>query len=358
MKKLMAMVLAATLAFGSSVMVFADEAADKAAETVTETTEGAEVVAEGTEEAPVVEAAVTAAPVVEEEVVEEVVEEVPVVENVEFTGKSADYINKNGATVGVYPSFENNEALTKKIFELVNDTYHDMLKNEPQVYSSTDYGMFFTYEVEETLTAAKVEVNSARFNYTLSKIEISVMATYYVDKATNKEITAEAYAALLENEAPAEEAAAEAGEEAAAVEAVENVMLPLRAYAEALGYVVAWEDGKVTVSKDEATVYLVTGSTTYTNAAGEEVELEAPENIDGTLYVPEEFFTVVLGVEVSEDLLNAEAPVVEEEAVEEVAEEATEEAAEEETPAEETLAEVVADENAPVEGEEVAVPAE
>lgn len=339
MKKLMAMALVATLAFSSSVMVFADEAAETVTET-TETTESAEgVVAPVETLAPVVEEVV---PVVEEPVVEEV----PVVENVAFTGKSTDYINKNGETVGVYPSFENNSALTKKIFELVNDTYQDQLRNEPHIYSSTDYGLFFTYEVEETLTAAKIELNSARFSNKTSKIELSVMATYYVDKTNNKEITADAYAALLETEVPA---TGEVVEGETAAEVVESVMLPLRAYAEALGYVVAWEDGKVTISKDDATVYLATGETTYVNAAGEEVELEAPENIDGTLYVPEEFFTVILGEEVSEELLAAPA-------VEEVAEEVTEEVVAEEEVAEEATEEAAAEEEVAVEGEETDAP--
>lgn len=306
MKKFMAMVLAATLAFGSSVMVFADDA-NTGNDTVAPAVEGEAPAEEAVPEAPVA--------VVEEPVVEEVVEEVIV--NIPFAGVTKDYINAAGLTVAQYVSFSDNDTFSKTMEDLVNDTYQDLLANQPQLAQSTDVDLIISFTVEEILTAAKIEYTLNNITMNSTVIESPVIATYYVDKATNKEMTAEAYAARVAEEegaAPAEEVAP--GGEVPAEEVVESVMLPLRAYAESLGYVVAWEDGRVTVSKDDVTVSLVTGSTTYVNAAGEEVELEAPENIDGTLYVPMEFFTVLLGVEVTVEAPAAEAAAPVEEVVE------------------------------------------
>ena len=289
MKKFIAMALAATLAFGSSVMVFADATTTTAGDTTTAVVAPAEgaVVAEVAPVVPVVEVA----PVVEEVVV-------PVPVKIAFTGVTKNYVAPSGEFVAQYVSFKNNEALTKKMLNLVNDKYFDVVINQGAVSASTSVDLVITFNVEETLTAAKIEYVLHSGDRHTSKLADAVIGTYYVNKATNAEITAAAYAELLAAETAEAPAVTSVVESEATTEVVESVMLALRSYAEGLGYEVAWDNGKVTVSKDDVVVSLETGSTAYVNAAGETVELEAPENINGTLFVPQEFFTVVLGVEI------------------------------------------------------------
>jgi len=267
MKKLIAMALVASLAFSSSVMVFAaDETAPEAV---------AEVVAEAE---------------VEEEVVEEVVAPV----NVDFAGVTKNYYSPEGEFVAQYLVLNKNAALSKTMFNLVNDKYLDMLVNRRTDVIATNVALVIDFTVSETLTAAKIEYNlntASTKIATNNKIESVVIATYYVDKAAETVITADEYAALV----VAEEEGAEAVEEEVLVE---SVMLPLRAYAEGLGYVVSWNNGKITVTKGAATAHLETGSTTYADAVGDLVELAAPESIDHVVFVPIEFFTKVLYVEV------------------------------------------------------------
>lgn len=276
MKKLMAMALAGTLALSSTVLVFANDPVVSAP--VAETT-AAEVVA-----APV--------------------EEVKEIVNIAFTGVEKEFVNSHGVIVGKYLHFNKNSDLSTKIVNLVNDTYQTLQIVHGTITYSTDVDYIVDYRTEECLTAAKIEIYAYDINNLTSVLEQKTIATYYVDKANEATITADAYEARKAEEAagavaPVEEVPGETP----AIE--EIVMLPLRAYAESLGYEVSWDNGKVTVSKDGAVVSLETGSPVYVNAAGEEVTLDAPENIDGTLYVPHTFFTEVLGVEV---VIETEAP--------------------------------------------------
>jgi len=284
MKKFIAMALAATLAFGSSVMVFADDAATTPAapEAVTAEAEGEKVV----------EGAEVVVPVVEE--VEEVVEEVVVPVNVPFTGVTTNYNTPGGQLIGQYLVFSNNAALTKTMLELVTDQYTNTSISHSTDVRATNVDLLVSFTVTECLEGAKIEytLNTAsELNGALTSV---VVATYYVEKATNKTITAADFAALV----AAEEAVAAGEAPAAEAEVVESIMLPLRSYAEGLGFTVDWADGKVTVSKGDAKAFLVTGSTSYVDTVGDTVELEAPENIDGTLFVPIDFFAKVLYVEV------------------------------------------------------------
>ena len=294
MKKFIAMALVATLAFGSSVMVFADatETAPEADAVVAEGTEVVVPVAEGTEVVvPVAEVVVpvaVVAPVVEE-VVEEVVE-VPAPVNVPFTGVVTNFYAPHGELVANYIVLPGNDTLTKTMNLLVNDKYLDMRVNRSTDIVATNVALLITTDVEESLTAAKIEYILNTANILDSKLTTQVIATYYVEKATNKTLTAEAYA-----EAVAAEEAAE-GEVVVATEVVEVIMLPLRSYAEALGFAVDWNDGKVMVSKGDAKAFLETGSTNYVDSVGDALELEAPVNIDGTLFVPQDFFTQVIYV--------------------------------------------------------------
>ena len=268
MKKFIAMALVATLAFGSSVMVFAADAP--------ETDAPVAVVA------PVVE-------VVVEEVVEEVVE-VPAPVNVPFTGVVTNFYAPHGELVANYITLPGNDALTKTMHLLVNDKYLDMRVNRSTDIVATNVSLLITTEVEESLTVAKIEYILNTANILDSKLTTTVIATYYVDKAANKTLTAEAYAAAVAAEAVVE------GEVAAPAEVVEVIMLPLRSIAEALGFVVEWNEGKVMVSKGDAKAFLETGSTNYVDSVGDALELEAPVNIDGTLFVPQDFFTQVIYV--------------------------------------------------------------
>jgi len=314
MKKFIAMALVATLAFGSSVMVFAADAPEPVAATP-------EVVAPVAVVAPVVEV-----------VVEEVVEVVAPV-NVPFTGVVTNFYTPAGELVANYITLPGNEALTTTMHLLVNDKYTDMTINRStDIVATTVAPLLITANVEESLTAAKIEYTLNTANILDTKLATVVIGTYYIEKATNKTITAEAHAALVAAETVAE------GETAAVeAEVVEVVMLPLRAVAEALGFKVDWNDGKVMVSKGDAKAFLETGSTNYVDSVGDALELEAPVNIDGTLFVPQDFFTKVIYVAEHElvAVLEAtasaveEAPVVEEVEIEEVEEEEIEEVEEE-----------------------------
>ena len=287
MKEFIAMALVATLAFGSSVMVFAEDAAtDDAAATVVEEVE----LEEELEEEVVEEIEEVEEEVVEEEV-EEVVVEAPV--NVEWTGVTTNFYAPKGELVAQYVVLPNNAALTTTMRNLVNDKYTDMLVNFGTDVVATNVAYVVSFEVDQTLTAAKIEYSVNTANKNNNTLESVVVATYYVEKATNKTITADEYAALVAAEA---EVAEDVVEDVA--DAVESVMLPLRSYAEGLGYTVEWNDGKVTVSKGEYRAFLETDSTTYVDVHGDSLELEAPTNIDGILFVPQEFFTNALFVTV------------------------------------------------------------
>jgi len=279
MKKLMALILAAALAFASSVVVFANEEA-----------------ASG---------------------------------NVPFTGVAREFVGPGGQVMGQLPSFADNTALTTRIQNLVTDTFQNRGANNqlPAVYGNI---VLFAFDVEESLTAAKVELTVLDLNF-----QPVVVATYYLNKANNTEITADAFAESLDavaviSEEEAEEDVEEDVEETedveGAVEEVEEVtveMVPLRATAEALGFVISWnaELAMVSVSNDEVEYHLAAGSLFAVDADGQEFELEAaPENIDGTLYVPLSFFTdVLLGAPAAQETVAVDDETVEEE--EEVVEE-------------------------------------
>ncbi|MDR2898863.1 MAG: copper amine oxidase N-terminal domain-containing protein, partial [Clostridiales bacterium] len=282
-----------------------------------------------------------------EESVDEPVAEEPV--NVEFTGIEKDYVNPQRAIIGKYLQFSNNEALSREIFNLLSDAYESYDENESNVNDDV-----FSYNVEETLTLAKIEILERNLDTKSVTYEPVVLATYYIDKATNTEVTEEEYLATVpaeeeapvEGEAPAEEAPVESDVPAEAP--VESAVLPLRAQAEELGYVVSWENGKVTVSKDDQTAVLETGVNEYIAFDGTVLKFEsAPENIDGVLYVPASFFSDVLGLTVTintDGTVLVEIPVVDEAPVLEetpIDEEVVEEDVVEEAPVDEEVEEVV-----------------
>ena len=320
MKKLMALTLAAALAFGSSVVVLGNEAVVNDEDYAYE-----EYVLEEEE---------LEEEYVEEYVYEEVVVTVEVitVENVPFTGVARDFIGTGGLVVGRIPAFANNAGLTTRISNFVSDTYNIMGMNNqlPAVFGNN---VIFNFTVEESLTAARVDLTVLNMN-----LQPVVIATYFLNKANNAEITAAAFAESFEvEEVVVEVSEVYEGEEVYVdpteeeVEVIEVVMVPLRHHAEAAGFEISWnaELARVTVSNDELEFSLAADSPFAIDADGEQFMLEAaPVNLDGTLYVPLSFFTELLGVEVvlvPVVTLPAPVPVVEEEEVEDEEEEEVEE---------------------------------
>lgn len=342
MKRLMALVTVATLTLGSATMVLASQATTTPAETET-------VEAKQTESA-----LVTEAPAAVVEAAAEVVATPVEVANVELSVEEKSHQSPSGQIIGVRPEFKDNEDLTKKVSNLLGDAYAKGVNNS--TYSADEHYSYaiFGYDVEETAALAKVEITQFIPKGVASLEEKTiVIATYYIDKATNAEVTAEAYEAtvLPAEEAPAEEAPAEEApvEEVPAVEVPVPATLPLRAHAEALGYVVDWNEGVVTLTKGEVTATLTQGVNEYVNLTGEKVTLTAaPVNVEGTLVVPTEFFTQILGATVTANVdgsvvvavVETEVPV-EEAAAPETAQ-PTEDPAETEAPVE-----TPADEKAP-----------
>ena len=273
MKKLMALILAAALAFGSSVMVFANEEAGG-------------------------------------------------VENIPFTGTEASFIGTGGLITGRYPVLPGQAALSQNVSNFMTDTYYEMINNN-QIPTLSGNMLLFNFTVEESLTTARIDITALdRF---LAPV---VIRTIYVNKANNAQITAAQAAAMIAAEAEAVEViengeeAAENGEEIEVeVEVVEIHLVQLRAHAEHAGFTVTWnaETAMVTVANDEVEFSLAAGSPVAVAADGEEFVLEtAPINLDGTMYVPISFFTELLGVEIILVPITA-VPVIEE--AEEVEEE-------------------------------------
>lgn len=290
MKKFMALVTAAALMAGSTAMVFADETVKTPAETT------------ATEK--------VAAPVAAE-VKEEVKEVVKVA--LKVTDKSLT--NSDGVIVGKVPVFTGNEELSKKAALKASDTYAQDLADNVIQAATKDLAVF-SYQVTELDTVAKVELTKNITTTAKGLDNLKVYATYYIDKATNKEIKEAEYTALVPAVTPV--APVETPVETPAV--VLPATLALRANAVALGYVVDWNDGKVTITKGENVATLVQSVNEYTNFEGKVVVLaSAPENVEGTLMVPTAFFTDILGAVVT---VNAEgvatvapAPVAESVAV-------------------------------------------
>ena len=250
---------------------------------------------------------------------EEATEEV---KNVELNLGEANFYDTNGVIIGTYPTFvkqPNKDGIAEKIYNAISDSYLADVKNgiirEGNV-SSKLYG----YEVLETATAAKIEITKVIPRTGTNEVEGKlIVLTVYIDKATNKEMKKDEFEALLPEETeevaegevaeevPAEEVAPAEEVEEAVEEAVLPKTLPLREYVSALGYPIEWDNGKVTLTKGEEVILLQQDSKVYVNAAGEELELDAPVNVEGILYVPVTFFEQVLNAEVS---LNEDGVVV------------------------------------------------
>lgn len=79
------------------------------------------------------------------------------------------------------------------------------------------------------------------------------------------------------------------------------LMMPLRAICEALGFIVEWDDATQTVCINKDAAFLAIGDTVYRGKDSIPCELSAAPVLfqDSITYVPEEFFTTVLQLDVS-----------------------------------------------------------
>ena len=259
-----------------------------------------------------------------EEYVEEVVEVVEVV-NVPFTGTSRLVTGGWGTILGNIPVFPGNASLNQRIEALLSVTYYRFLQVDA-VSRPRPAGMdVFSFTLEETLTAARVEI----FFLTDDLVKSSIF-TVYVDKANNAEITPAAFAEsaeLAEAVAVVDEEYDEDDAVQGEVEViVEAVMRPIRINAEAAGFTVNWYyDGAVVVYDETLVLNLLTGSVlaTLTGTDEEMVSITldaAPINVSGVVYVPSTLLTDVLGIQftllTSADAVAPAVEVVEEEVVE------------------------------------------
>ena len=289
MKKLLAMVLTAALTLTSAGVVFAQEIAVE--------------------------------PIAEVEV------EAVLIENVRLNVLTRNYTHGGGAMLGAYPYFPGNAALNQRVERLLNQTQINFWHAHQVSVAQGTHNNFFRFEVEETLTAARVELFVLNQN-----LGFNSLLVIYINKATNAEITAADFAdSPVEGDTvPVEAVEVEDEEKDEEAEVAVIEMSPLRVIAEAAGFTVLWDNGAVTISNDDVVLEILTGSLVATLTEGEEEAVEitleaAPVNIDGTLYVPVSLLVDVLGI----DLEALEAPVVVEEEEEE-AEEEDEEAEEDE----------------------------
>jgi hypothetical protein len=279
MKKLK--VLAAILAFASLTLssvafVYASEVKDE-------------------EAAPIAAAEATEAEVVEEPTPTPT--PAKVYDNLAVVEKS--YFNYRGSLRGVYPVVTGLDDLSAKILADLEDKYL-IATDRPETDQLNAFSV--EYKVTDEGQYAVIEVT---YNYKLTSIKtepFSETNKYYVDKETKKEITEEDYTAAKKAEEEAKEAeeapAEETAEEEVEEEIAEIILVPLREYAESLGYAVGWngELQLITILSGEEIVTTISIGKNEYNVDDAIVPLEAaPELQDGVTYVPVSFFEKVLG---------------------------------------------------------------
>ncbi|MDR1560314.1 MAG: copper amine oxidase N-terminal domain-containing protein [Clostridiales bacterium] len=266
---LTALLVAVTLSLGSLSVVFAEEVAADAA-------------------VPVAAA-------------EEVVVEEPAKVYDDLAVAEKSFYNLRYAELGQYPVIAGYDDLNAKILKDVEDAY--ALATDKTFTDSANV-LNINYTVVNSGQFAKIVVT---YKYELTAIKMQnfdEVKTYYVDKELKAEITKSAYnTGITPVEEPAEP---EAVEEPATVEeptVEEVVIVPIRTYAEGLGYAIAWdaETNSVILTKGDARFTVTVGKNEYL-VDGELTELEvAPANQNGTVYVPVSFFEKVLGAVYSVD---------------------------------------------------------
>jgi hypothetical protein len=204
--------------------------------------------------------------------------------------------------VGTYPQIDGYDALNAEIVKSV-DTAYGLATDQ----SYTDDANIFnvSYAVTENGRYAKIDLT---YNYKLTDISMTPYtqtASFYVDKDSKSEITADDYTKATTDATPTPAPAT--SETAAPTETADNsgevVMVHVRPYAEALGYTVTWYGDTQTVALTKGDErYTVTVGVNEYLVNGEITALEvAPTNQDGYVYVPVSFFEQVLGATYSVD---------------------------------------------------------
>jgi len=219
--------------------------------------------------------------------------------DLDVTAKS--FYNLRYADIGSYPVVKGYNDLNAKILKDLETAF--ALATDK---SFTDTANVFavSYTVKNDAQFAKIDV-TYKYQLTAGKMtEYSDVKTYYVDKELGKEITADDYKKGTEAAKSADETAS-AGDKAAADKENTNeiTMVPVRQYAEKLGYSVSWDNDtkSVIVTKGSARFTVKVGVNEYLiNNAIAPLE-SAPTNQNGTVYVPVTFFTKVLGATYSVD---------------------------------------------------------
>lgn len=210
---------------------------------------------------------------------------------------------------GDYPTVADMSAMNYQI-------YLDLLKT---------YEVYMKYDVTEGSDFTEYRNNYFKVSYTVENFDryakITVVANsgesfaflfdkdytfnYYVDKLDFSQITQDVF-----DEAIADAEAATKVEDTTKVDdtakAEETLtMVPLKKFAEKLGYTVSWNETykSVELTKGSATISVFQDKNLYTLDDGTTVELaSAPVNEDGTIFVPVAFFTDVIKAVVQVDV--------------------------------------------------------
>ena len=220
--------------------------------------------------------------------------------DLEVTAKS--FYNLRYAEVGTYPVIAGYNDLNAKIFKDLEEAF-ELATDKFFTDSIASSNVFaVSYAVANENQFAKIDVTYA-YQLTAIKMEpFQVIRTYFVDKALAKEITKAEYDAGIEAQKaePKEDKAAADDKSDDKVEEV--ILVPIRSYAEGLGYTVGWDNQTKTVilTKGDARITVKVGVNEYL-VDNQIVPLEvAPTNQNGSVYVPVSFFVKSLGAVHSE----------------------------------------------------------
>jgi hypothetical protein len=218
-------------------------------------------------------------------------------------------------TFGSYPSVEGLDSLNSKIKSDISDFFAS--------YSSV------AIDDDDSAAGASVSSSVTDDSGAFSKIEVTAVTrpnapdrdervfTYYVDKSSNSEITEDAYTAGLASAAEEkddETADDQTGDEKkddetgltdAQIKEILSTMVPLRANVEKAGLSVTWEPDISAVKVYDGaalTAVVFVGDSNYISSTGDGFDLGiAPENRNGSIYVPASFFNSILGLDVNVD---------------------------------------------------------
>lgn len=213
--------------------------------------------------------------------------------------KELHYYNHEAVDCGVYPEVAGMDALNKKLWDYVFKAYYYRSNNDTKDdYHFNDFQADYT--VLDTYKYAVIEQTINYNNASYKQDRHADTVCYYIDKEAMAEITKDAYdAAIADYDAAV--AAAEATPDAAANDEEEITMIPLREFAEALGFEVKYEETQkaIFLYLDGDYVTVITTDKNEYDLDGEKVALSsAPVNKDGLTYVPVDFFEKILDAQV------------------------------------------------------------